>query len=528
VATYTGLNIASGALDLEATVRGLAPTQLDVNGTITLKALELVPFTGGGRKAAPLSGSVAIDGTFTPDETRVRKADVRIGGAVVGVSGALTDLKEKPKAEFRAQASKVPLKDVAPILSLFGSFLPQGLAMKGDISLDASAQGSLDDPSGMAIQGTATLSGVELADPSLKEPIRDIGASLALDNDRARLTGLSASLGRSRVQGTCTISRFAHPVLDVALVVPMLDVDEIVTFLPASGATPAPSATSSGGTSPSLLRDVTVRGTIEVAEAKAMNLKLTRATARLDVKDGRAQLHDVAAKLYGGTLSGDVTAGLVEAGPPYALAAKIQGVDFNALASDFSKDLAGLIYGTLETSLDVKGRGLDETGLRTTLTGHSTLALRNGKLTSFGFLKQLAEVLAAAGGRGIGKDETPFEALTGTFAIAEGRAATQDLKLDSADLDIAGKGSVGLDQTIAMDVGVVLSQAVSADMVAKTSSLSRLQNQAGQLALDVKVGGTLQKPSIGLDPKMLKRAVEDTLKKKGADALRRFLDRKKN
>jgi uncharacterized protein involved in outer membrane biogenesis len=203
-------------------------------------------------------------------------------------------------------------------------------------------------------------------------------------------------------------------------------------------------------------------------------------------------------------------------------------VDFNGLASDFSKDLKGLIHGTLETTLDVKGRGLDTEGLRKNLTGKASLALRNGKLTSFGFLKQLAEALAAAGGRGIGKDETPFDSLSGTFAIAGGRAATQDLKLVSPDLGINGKGSVGLDLTIAMDVGVVLSQAASADLIARTAKLQALANGKGELALELRVGGTLQKPSIGLDPNMLRRVAEDTLKKKGSDLLRQYLDRKKH
>jgi hypothetical protein len=201
----------------------------------------------------------------------------------------------------------------------------------------------------------------------------------------------------------------------------------------------------------------------------------------------------------------------------------VQGVDFNALCTDFSKDLKGLIHGTLETSLDVKGRGVDTPALRKNLTGAATLALRNGKLTSFGFLKQLAQVLEAAGGRGIGKDETPFDSLTATFDIANGRAATKDLRLDSADLDINGKGFIGLDQSIGMDVGVVLSRPVSADMVAKTAKLKSLVNRNGELALDLKAGGTLQKPSITVDPKMLKRAAEDELKKKGADALRKLL-----
>jgi AsmA protein len=526
LAASTGLRLMGGAVDLEATLSGSVPDHLGVQGKAALKALRIAPL-GGTDRTAPLDGSVAVDGTFTPGETQLHKAEIRLGGAAVTVSGAVTDLQGRPKAELRAVAPSVALKDVAPILSLLGPELPPGLGMKGTIALDATARGPLDAPAEIAIRGTAKVSGAEYSDPSLKEPIREIAATLALDGDRADLRDLSASLGRSRVTGRCSISRFARPVLDGDVVVPVLDVDEILSFLPASGPTPRPAGAATGEPAGSSLADVTVRAGLAVGEAKAMNLKLTGAHARLELVAGAARLHDLKATLYGGTLAGEVTAGLIDAGPPFAMSAKVQGVDFNALCSDFSKDLRGLIHGTLETSLDVKGRGLDTPALRKSLTGGATLALRNGKLTSFGFLKQLAEVLQAAGGRGIGKDETPFDSLTATFDIADGRATTKDLRLDSADLDINGKGSVGLDQSIAMDIGVVLSAAVSADMVAKTEKLKSFVNRKGELALDLKAGGTLQKPAIAVDPKMLKRAAEDALRKKGTDALKRLLENRK-
>jgi uncharacterized protein involved in outer membrane biogenesis len=525
LAAASGVRLAGGSLDLDATLTGSAPEELAVAGKVTLKALQLSPSAGGAHKSLPLDGLVELDATLTPTETRLRKADVRLGNAAVTLSGALTDLKGKPQADLRAVASKVAFKDVAPLLSLSGPLLPPGLAMKGELALDATAKGPLDDPAGMAIHGTATVAGFEYSDPSVKAPVKDIAAQLALSGDRVDLRGLSASLGRSRVTGTCAISHFARPTIDVELVVPLLDVDEILSFLPSGGGASGAAAGATPSSSP-MLRELTVHGTLAVNEAKAMNLKLTGAKAHLEVEGGEARLTAIQAMLYGGTLAGNVTAGLVDAGPPFSMAAKVQGVDFNGLCSDFSKDLAGLIYGTLETSLDVKGRGLDSQALRDHLTGSASLSLRKGKLSSFGFLKQLAEVLEAAGGRGVGKAETPFDSLTGTFAIAGGRAATQDLRLDSPDLGINGKGSVGLDQTIAMNVGVVLSQAVSADMAQKTEKLKGFMNAKGELALDLTVGGTIQKPSIGLDPKMLKRAAEEVLKKKGSDLLKNLLDRK--
>jgi uncharacterized protein involved in outer membrane biogenesis len=528
LATYTGLSLAGGSLDLDVALEGVAPENLGVQGSVVLKKLQLASFGGRAGNTPSVDGSVTIDATLAPTTTTIRKADVRFGGAAVTLSGSIDDLKGTPTADLRAMASKVAWKDVSPLLAFAGPIVPAGLSPDGQISLDVTARGRLDEPAKMALAGSAAISGFAFTDPSLKQPVRDIAATLALKGDRAELTGLAASLGRSRVSGACTVSRFDPPVVDVDLRAPLLDVDEILTFLPAGGDASAPSASpSGGGTSSSMLDTITVRGTIAVDEVKAMNLKLTAAHARLDVSGGEAKLHDIAVKLYGGSLAGDVTASLVEAGPPYALSAKAQGVDFNALCADFSKDLAGVLYGTLETTLDVKGRGVDTAALRNNLTGSAALALRNGKLTSVGFLKQMAGALAAVGGGGIGKNETPFDSLTGTFDIRGGRAATQDLRLDSADLDLNGKGWVGLDQSMAMNVGVLLSQAVTAGMVAKTRQLANLTNNKGELAIDVTVGGTLQKPAIGVDPKMLRRAAEKSLEKKGKDALLRLLDKKR-
>jgi hypothetical protein len=75
-------------------------------------------------------------------------------------------------------------------------------------------------------------------------------------------------------------------------------------------------------------------------------------------------------------LAGDVTASLIAPGPPFAMTAKVGGVDFNGLCTDFSKDLAGLIHGTLATTLDVRGRGLDTAGLRSARTATRQAARR--------------------------------------------------------------------------------------------------------------------------------------------------------
>ena len=559
LARFTGVRVHGGALDLDVTVKGKAPESLAIEGDADLKGLEVDPLSGGGA-AVRLDGSVALAGAFSPDEARLSRCDVKTGGSTISITGSLADLRGRPALDARLVTKRVALKDVAPVLRIVGPILPAGLAMKGEISLEAAVRGPLDAPDRMSIEGRATIAGLELADPSLRQPVTEIGGTITLKGDRAEIAEFTAALGRSRVSGGCTISRFERPVLDVRLAAPLLDVDDLISLLaaparqqaavpaigegplrpdvvPASLPSPPRAETSPArseapaAAAPSLLRVMTVRGEIAAGEIKILNLKLSQGRARLAMEDGTARLEDLNVGLYKGSLAGAASAALVEAGPPFTLSARLQGVDFNPLASDFSADLRNLVHGTLEATLDVGGRGLTIHDLKRDLAGKGTLALRDGKLTSFGFLKILAKALEAAGGRGIGQEETPFKSLTGSFDIARGRARTEDLRLDSDDIDMKGKGSVTLDLALDLDVKARISDRVSADMVGRTSNLKYLLDDKGRLTVDCRLGGSLMEPSVGIDPEMLRRAAKAAAKeqaeRKGEDLLQKLLKKKK-
>ncbi|MBI3451222.1 MAG: AsmA family protein [Acidobacteria bacterium] len=374
------------------------------------------------------------------------------------------------------------------------------------------------------------------------------GKGLAVAPDRAEIGEFSASLAGSRVSGSCSVSRFERPILDVKLNSPSLDLDEMMSLFPAAG--PAPAATSairtaadvavvvparrqagSASSAPSLLRDLTVRGDLSVDRIKVMNPALSTARARLTMEGGEARLSGVSVNLYKGSLAGDLSARVTESGPPFTLAASVKGVDFNAFASDLSPGLKGLVYGTFDGSLDLEGRDLDTPGLRRNLGGKGSLALRDGKLTSIAALKMLAKALEAAGGGGIGKDETPFSSLAGTFTVANGVLRTDDLALDSPDLDMNASGKIGLDLSLDLAVSAKLSESVSADMVAKTPNLRYLENKKGKLEVDMTLGGTVMAPTAGVDPRMLSRAAKaagkEQIQKHGKDLLDRVLKKKK-
>jgi len=414
-----------------------------------------------------------------------------------------------------------------------GSVAVSGRAVKEiDLSVDDLSPGSI---------GGFDLSFLLPVPGSVKA--RLTGKSLSTSADRAEIRAFTASLGRSTLTGACTVSRFERPILDVRLASPLLDIDEVLAMFPSESASaairtaedapvvvPARQEGTPSAAGPSLLRDMTVRGDLSAEKIKVMNLSLASAKAKLTMERGEARLSGIGVNLYKGSLAGQLSAGVVEAGPPFSLSANLKSVDFNALATDLSKDLKGLIYGTLELGLDVSGRGLDTPGLRRNLKGTGSLALRDGKLTSIAALKMLAKALKSAGGKGVGEDETPFTSLTGTFDIRDGRLRTTDLALDSPDIGMDGQGAIGLDMSLDLDLGAKISAPVSADMIAKTPNLRYLQDNKGRLELDLSLGGTLMAPSVGIDPAMLERAArkagKEELQKHGQDLLDKLLKKK--
>ncbi len=565
---FSGLGIHGGSLDLDLSVSGEIPGDLEARGEATLNDLSVDPLSGGG-PPVEIDGSVALEGLFSEEGMRLSRCDISTGRSAVSLAGTLSGLRSRPVIDARVETERVAFQDVLPVLKILGSFLPPGLTGEGEIALAASVKGPLREPGKMAIEGRASIAGFAFADASLRKPITGIEGTLTLEGDRAKISGFTASLGRSRVHGECSISRFQRPIVDVQLTSPLIDLDEILKLLrtatpletaaagrgesrggdrepepgawthavsrspaqDAGGVIPAVLDASSMAQAATLLGDVTIRGGLAVDRMKVVNLDLSAVRGALSMENGLARLSNLALTLYQGSLTGEVSAGLAETGPPFTLSASLEGVDFNAMAADYSPEMAGLLHGTLGAGLDLRGKGLSRPDLRRHLKGTGRIALRDGRLTSFGMLKLIAQALEAAGGRGIGEDETPFKALTGTFDVNNGRARTEDLKLNSPDIKLTGKGDVTLDLGLDLGVSVRISEEVSAGMVAKTPNLSYLQNKNSKIVLDLELGGTLLEPSVRLDSETLKRAArtaaEEQVREKGKDLVDKLLKKKK-
>lgn len=312
--------------------------------------------------------------------------------------------------------------------------------------------------------------------------------------------------------------------LDFALDFERADFAELAalaTWASAGGAVAAPaSATPAEAPLSHRLRG---GGTLRAKRARFSGLDLEELATRVEIGGGLVRLRDAAFGLYGGTQRGTLTLNVLADAVPFTLVSRVQGVDVGRLLGAWSPGSAGVFRGTGSVDLDLAGLA-DAPVVLSTLGGTMRLSVRDGALTTVGILETVAALLEAAGGRGIGRDETPFRTLEGRFALASGVARTDDLGVVSDDLRLDVRGDVDLRGPLALAGLVAFSPAVSASMVRETSALRVRQGQDGRLTVPLTVGGTLSSPRVQVD---LKRIVREGVREETRQALEQKVEKTK-
>jgi AsmA protein len=362
----------------------------------------------------------------------------------------------------------------------------------------------------------------------MSRPLSGLSGTLQVDGNRAVWEGFSATLGDSVLGGRIQVEDFLRPRVGFALSSPSLNLDEIAAALttgaPAGGSGAAAAESKAGNRNGNgMLQQVTGRGSFDFGEVVFQRFRLAGLRASVGLQNSVAAMEELSASLYDGTLGGGVAVDLSGTMPRYRLDAALAALDVAPLLADYDPELAGLLRGLLSGNLSLTTAGYEMTDLLTAARGTGSLELTDGSLSSFSALAHIASLLEMAGGRGIGREETPFEYLRGTYSIADGKARTDDLVLHAVDLDLNGKGWIGLDATLDLAVTARFSEEATRGMVDKTSRLASFTDSSGRLVVHLRVDGNLAEPRFGVDTRQqadqLKEQQKDRLEKKLRDRL---------
>jgi AsmA protein len=457
-----------------------------------------------------LGGRTTIDMSAGLGESRVAaKAVLEAAG---GAPGALA---------VELPGSRLQAADLRPLFPWLGVASTGGLEVGGALGVKGRARVPLAGVEPVSFEGIVDVEDMRYKDASLSRPIEKIGGRLTVNGARATWDGFRASLGSSEIHGRLEVEDYLRPRIGFKLESKRLDLNELVaafpTGKPGSGAPAAARGADPGAT---VLRQISARGSLAVSSLRVQAFDLSDVRGAATLRDGVLGLADAGAKLYGGTLAGGAGLDLGHGAARWRLDATVAGLDVDTLATAYDPALRKVLRGRLTGRLGLEAAGDDFDAILGTARGSARLEITDGSIASISMLKQLAALLELAGGKGVGREETPFESLAGTFAIADRRAATSDLALDSADLDMEGRGNVGLDTALDLAVTARFSEAATRGMVDKTPGLKSLTGADGRLTVHLLAAGTLAAPKVGLDTRAQVRQVQERQKERVKEKVR--------
>ncbi len=250
-----------------------------------------------------------------------------------------------------------------------------------------------------------------------------------------------------------------------------------------------------------LPRSLTVKGDIDLANLSFQQFKADRISASMTLagKVLNARLKQV--KLYDGELTGALTANLNVPGLAYSVS-DLRLTHFNAAPFSNSvvgtfltslpdyQDLLNKVYGTLDVSASLRGRGVEPQDIMANLSLDGSLTLKNGELKRLKTLAEVGKMLKSNSLQG----DMKFGALYSAFSLRNQVASAKALKIEENDFKLYFTGGAdlkGLKWVPGNRLTLKLAPALTWDL---PSQFSVFRDSSGWLEMTFELSGSLKTP----------------------------------
>lgn len=451
-----------------------------------------------------------------------------------------------------AAKGRLDLAKVAQFVKLEG-----GTKLAGILNADMHTRGNLSAIQNQAYDkfdagGTLAMTGFSYASAAYPTPVSMDNLLLTFNPKNVTLNDLKGSYGKTNFQANGVLNNLLaymlkNQALDGALNVKadMVDLDQLMGTSGTGGSTAGGGAGAGGADTAKGVaanaQPYPVPANIKFILSAAVDqlhygtLDLAKMTGKVVIADETVKLEDVKAEGLDGvmTLNGGYSTKLSKKTPVFAMAYDLQKLDvqktFYAFNSVQKLMPAGkYIAGKFSSKLTVNGLlGGDMKPDLNSLTGNGNLSLIDGALKDFAPTDKLSQALKLDQLKDIALKD-----IKTSFTFKNGRVLVDPFHVKVKDIDMEVGGSHGFDQTLDYDLAMKLPRALLGGqannaingLVSKASTQGVNVKLDDQVALPVKVGGTLMSPVLKMDIKSALSSTTASLKQQATDLVKARVD----
>ncbi|HTV66144.1 MAG TPA: AsmA family protein [Bryocella sp.] len=465
----------------------------------------------GTKVGYPITTDFDVTENSANDSVDIKKFATKVGSTSLTAQGTMTQYSTpSPNIDATVSCPNAKVDELLSLAQVFGVSAADGMTGSGNITLNVTAKGPVNNTGAMQLSGSGALQNVTLKPAGFTKPMQIRTANIQFAQNSMNLTNLAASLGSTNATGNASVTNFQSPHITFALSADKINVTELEQITGGSSQ-PAqkraraswslvPTAEAAPASQPGMLQTATGNGTLTVGTITYEQTVLTNVHSTVALNHGVIQLNPLTSNIFGGQQSGSITVDTRPNPMTYAANIKLANADANKLLSSVSS-VKDTVYGTLGVTTNVTFATPPSGNVAQTLNGTVAMTLANGKIMKLDLPGELSKIGKFGGVQP--KGYTAISQMTGTFNLHNGVAQTNDLK---AALDIGTMAATGtmnlVNQGLNMHVTAVLnkgfSQSVGGTGVGGYLNTA-LANKNGELVIPVLVTGSMDHPLVAPD-----------------------------
>ncbi|MHC1727658.1 MAG: AsmA family protein [Syntrophobacteraceae bacterium] len=236
---------------------------------------------------------------------------------------------------------------------------------------------------------------------------------------------------------------------------------------------------------------------IQAGEILTPRLVLNDTTLTMALAGGVLDVKSISTKLGGGAL--DARGNVSTKGKAFALrmVLKAKGLDLARVTKEF--EASKKLEGHLDLDMDIAGTGESVADLMSSLNGKTLLVVGNSRIQNK-YIDLLGADFSSGAFRLLNPlsrktEYTEINCFVGGFDIRNGLAKSTGLVLDTNHVSVAGEGTINL-KTEGLDIALKPSPKEGIGL----GGLGKVSISAGELAKALRLSGTLDNPSLAIDP----------------------------
>ena len=410
--------------------------------------------------------------------------------------------------------------------------------LSGIMDVKASIRGSIGKGAAPQIQGTLGLKKVSAKPPSFPKPIEDLDTTVKFSGQRADISDMTLSLGKSRIRLAAAIEKFAPLTLSYKMSTPELWPADYSTALTEERKADVIRNLQSAGQFNMSANGMSYEGKLSSSEGTLYNVPYKALDAALSLADKVANIKSLRVNALSGALQIDGQYSFKEAVPQFSMASKVQNIDVKELYTLLDAKAERDIRGRMNADMKLAGSGKSWEAIKPTLHGQGNAEVVQGALLNFniadnvltgitgvpGLTNAINPSLRAKYPETFTAKDTEFKELKANFDLADSRMNVKNLRMAAADFVVEGNGWADFDRKLDFRATLSFSQRLSADLSQSAREIKYLLNNQGQLEVPFALTGRMPNVKPKPDTRYLGQLVQRGFLRKGSEELQnRFL-----